>query len=116
MEDMLIELLSSLGYPVYRQGSFTEGDAYPDSFFTFWNNDSPDHSHYDNSDYATDWSFDVNFYSIDPELTYSVLADARALLKQNKWIVPSKGYDVYSDEPTHTGRGMQALYLETPTI
>lgn len=115
MEDKLIELLSSLGYPVYRQGSFTEWEKYPDSFFTFWNTDSPDHSHYDNTDYATDWGFDVNFYSIDPELTYKVLADARILLKQNKWVIPSKGYDVYSDEATHTGRGMSALYLETPT-
>lgn len=113
MEDKLIELLSSLNYPVYRQGSFVDGQPYPESFFTFWNTDSPDHSHYDNADYATDWAFDVNFYSIDPELTYSVLANARILLKQNHWIVPSQGYDVYSDEPTHVGRGMQALFLET---
>lgn len=115
MEDKLIELLSSLGYPVYRQGSFSEGDEYPESFFTFWNTDSPDHAHYDNADYATDWAFDVNFYSTDPEIAYSALSDARILLKQNKWIVPSKGYDVYSDEASHIGRGMVALYLETPT-
>lgn len=115
MEDQLIELLSSLNYPVYRQGSFAEGEPYPESFFTFWNTDSPDHAHYDNTDYATDWAFDVNFYTSreTPELAYSVLAEARILLKQNKWIVPSQGYDVYSDEPTHIGRGMQALYLET---
>lgn len=111
MEDKLIELLSSLGYEVYRQGSFTEDQEYPDHFFTFWNTDSPDHSHYDNENYLTDWAFDVNFYSIEPELTYSVLSEARILLKQNKWIVPSKGYDVASDEPTHSGRGMQAIFL-----
>ena len=112
MEDQLIELLSSLGYEVYRQGSITQGQRYPDHFFTFWNTDSPDHAYYDNTDYKTDWAFDVNFYSVDPELTYSVLSDARVLLKQNHWIVPSKGYDVASDEATHTGRGMQVLYLE----
>lgn len=111
MEDILIELLSSLGYPVYRQGSFDEGDKYPDSFFTFWNTASPDHSHYDNKDYMAEWEFDVNFYSTDPELTYSVLASARNLLKQEKWIIPSRGYDVYSDENTHTARGMQAIFL-----
>lgn len=111
MEDQLIELLQSLGYGVYRQGSFDENQKYPDSFFTFWNTDSPDHAHYDNTDYKADWAFDVNFYSVDPDLTYSVLSDARILLKQNNWIVPSRGYDVYSDEATHTGRGMQALYL-----
>lgn len=113
MEDKLIELLSSLNYPVYRQGSFANGQPYPESFFTFWNTDSPDHSHYDNADYATDWAFDVNFYSTDPEIMYSTIIAARILLKQNNWIIPSKGYDVVSDEPSHVGRGFQALYLDT---
>lgn len=112
MEDALIELLTSLGYDVYRQGSFADGDSYPDSFFTFWQTDSPDHAHYSNKDYGTEWSYSINFYSVDPALTYSVLDSARTLLKQNKWIIPSRGYDVYSDEPTHTGRGLQALYLQ----
>ena len=112
MEDVLIELLSSLGYEVYRQGSFAEGEKYPDNFFTFWQNDSDDHAYYNNSDYGTGWRFNVNFYSVDPAKTYEAIAQARTLLKQNNWIVPSKGYDVYSDEPTHTGRGLQVQYLE----
>ena len=112
MEDNLIEILESFGYPVYRQGSLTEDEAYPDSFFTFWNNDSPDHAHYDGEEYGTDWDFDVNFYSNNPEKTYKVLADARIKLKESKWIVPGKGYDVASDEVTHTGRGMRAFYLQ----
>lgn len=112
MEDKLIEILSTFGYPIYRQGSFADNDEYPNNFFTFWNNDSPDHAHYDNSEYGIVWDFDVNFYSIDPALTYSVLADARIKLKQEKWIIPGKGYDVATDEPTHTGRGIRAYFLE----
>lgn len=112
MEDNLIEILSQFNYPVIRQGSIAEGDKYPDHFFTFWNNNSPDHAYYDNRDYGTAWMFDVNFYSIDPEKTYSVLSEARKKLKENKWIVPGKGYDVLSDEPSHTGRGMEAHFLE----
>lgn len=113
MEDKLIELLESLGYPVYRQGSFTEGQEYPESFFTFWNTGSPDHSHYDNDNYGSEWAYGVYFYSSDPELPYKLISDARILLKQNKWIVPSKGFDVVSDEATHTGRGLEVLFLET---
>ena len=113
MEDKLIELLESLGYPVYRQGSFTEGQQYPESFFTFWNTGSPDHSHYDNDNYGSEWAYGVYFYSSDPELPYKMISDARILLKQNKWIVPSKGFDVASDEATHTGRGLEVLFLET---
>ena len=112
MDENLIALLETFGYPVYRQGSLSDTDIYPDSFFTFWNNDSPDHSHYDNTDYGTEWDFDVNFYSNNPDLTYSVLLEARTLLKENGWVIPEKGHDVMSDEPTHTGRGITALFLE----
>ena len=112
MIDYLIEILETLGYPVRRQGSLTEDEAYPQSFFTFWNNDSYDGSHYDNHAISYVWDFDINFYSVDPELTNTVLQSARALLINNGFIVTGKGYDVASDEPTHIGRGMHALYVE----
>ena len=112
MEDALITLLESFGFPVYRQGSLTEENGYPESFFTFWNNDAPDHSYYDNTDYGTDWNFNVYFYSTDPELVYKTITDARLLLKQNKWVVPTKGFDVRSDLATHTGRGLTIFYLD----
>ena len=112
MEDQLIQLLETFKYPVIRQGSLSEEEAYLDSFFTFWNNDSPDHAHYDNTEYGTTWDFDVNFYSTDPAKTYSILSVARKSLKEKGWIIPGKGYDVASDEITHTGRGMRAYFLE----
>ena len=112
MEDKLIELLETFGYPVFRQGSMADDAEYPDSFFTFWNRDSSDHAHYDNNEYGIEWVFDVNFYSNNPALTYSQLAAARTLLKENGWVVSGKGYDMASDEITHTGRGMTALFLE----
>lgn len=112
MEDKLIEILGSFDYPVYRQGSLSQDEAYPDHFFTFWNNDSSDHSHYDNDDYGTAWDFDVNFYGVDPDVVYFVQQEARNKLKQANWIVPGKGYDVASDEITHIGRGMRVFFLE----
>lgn len=112
MEDKLIQVLQELGYSVMRQGSLTPDDAYPEHFFTFWNNDSSDHAHYDNAEYGTVWNYSINFYSTDPEKTYAALNEARAKLKENGWILPGKGYDVASDEVTHTGRGMDAYFLE----
>lgn len=112
MEDNLIKVLASFGYPVYRQGSMSNDEIYPETFFTFWNNDSLDHSHYDNAEYGTEWDFDVNIYSSNPELTYSVLANARVALKAAGWTIPSKGHDVASDEATHIGRGLNAIYLQ----
>lgn len=112
MEDSLIQILESFKYPVYRQGSMSDEDQYPPTFITFWNYDSPDHSYYDNSDYGTVWSYNIYVYSDDPELTYSVLSAARAELKKAGWIVRGKGFDVTSDEETHTGRGLEIYYMQ----
>lgn len=112
MKTLLIQLLESFGYPVRLQGSIAAEEKYPDSFFTFWNNDSADGAHYDNEAIAYIWSFDINFYSTDPDLVNTALLEAKALLRANKFIIAGKGYDVASDEPTHTGRGINALYIE----
>lgn len=111
MEDNLIEILESFGYPVYRQGSMSADESYPETFLTFWNFDSPDHSHYDNTDYGTEWGFNVYSYSSDPETTYSLLDSVRTALKEAGWIVRGKGFDVASDEETHTGRGLEVYRL-----
>ena len=114
MEDALITILETTKYPVYRQGSREKEEVYPETFITFWNDDTPDHAHYDNADFGTEWFFDVYVYSTDPAKTYSVLNEIRTALKAAGWIVPSKGYDVASDEATHTCRGMEVQYLEVP--
>ena len=113
MEDNLITLLQSFGYPVFRQGSLTENEAYPDTFFTFWNNSEDGVSYYDNDAVIVDYDFSVNVYSTGPDTVYSLLAEARRLLKANGWIIVSRGYDVASDEITHTGRGLEVEYLNT---
>lgn len=112
MKELLIQLLETFGYPVKLQGSIAENEAYPSSFFTFWNNDSYDGNHYDNDAVSYTWSFDINFYSIDPELVNTILLQVRTLLKENGFIISGKGYDAVSDEPTHTGRGITALIIE----
>lgn len=112
MEDLLIQVLETFKYPVYRQGSIGKDEPYPDRFFTFWSNNSTDQSHYDNEPFSYVGRFDVNFYSIDPAETYSVLESARVALKENGFIIDGLGYDVLSDEETHTGRGMEALYQQ----
>lgn len=113
MKEKLNNLLESFGYPVFLQGTLTEADPYPESFFTFWNNASYDGDHYDNDAIYYVWNFDVNFYSTNPALVNAMLLEAKAVLKANGFIISGKGYDVLSDEPTHTGRGMNALIIDT---
>ncbi len=112
MKDLLINTLLTLGYPVKLQGSIEENESYPNSFFTIWENDSYDGNHYDNNAISYIDNFDVNFYSIDPDLVNTQLLEAKKILKKQGFIISGRGYDVPSDEPTHTGRGMNALILE----
>lgn len=109
MEDKLIELLEAFGYPVFRQGSLAEDEPYPNSFFTFWNNETPEGTFYDNSNHSETGYFDVNFYSTDPALVYSKLTDAKETLKRNGFTITDSGHDVASDEQSHTGRGITVL-------
>lgn len=114
MKDKLIKLLEDeFKYPVLLQGSLGPDDAYPPSFFTIWNSATPDHSNYDNTTIDWAWYFDVNFYSTDPALVNTVLWQAAEHLKGNGFILlTGKGYDLMSDEITHTGRGISVAIIE----
>ena len=118
MEDLLISTLEALGYPVMLQGSLLPEESYPDHFFTYWNDSADGSSFYSNTEGAILWAYSLNFYSVDPELVSNVFKDlkdtptAKKLLKSAGFTVSGAGYDVPSDEPTHTGRGISLLYRQ----
>ena len=105
-------LTEAFHLPVYLQGSLSDQEAYPDDFFTYWNNDTNDEAFYDNQESQVIWNFDLNFYSNDPASVNSVLLQAKATLKAVGFIPDGSGHDVLSDKPTHTGRGMTLLYIQ----
>lgn len=115
MRDEITTLLESFGYPVRLQGSFAPSEAYPDNFFTVWNNTSTDWSHYDNAPTGTVWDFTVYFYSNDPSNVITKTGAAIALLRQNGWIISGKGYDAAADDPNFTGRAFEAIFAEIDT-
>ena len=114
VKELLINTLNTnfKDYPVYLQGSISRDEAYPESFFTFWNNSSNDSGFYDNSETECIWDFDLNFYSSDPTLVNTVLLSAKSALKGVGFIPDGNGYDVMSDEATHTGRGINLLFIQ----
>lgn len=116
MEDLLIETLEKLGYPVRLQGSLAADEAYPASFFTYWNDASDGSGFYSNDETAIVWEYSVNFYSAYPRLVNSKLLEAKELLKKEGFIISGAGYSVMSDEPTHTGRGMDVTYRQNCNI
>lgn len=112
MKEELIAILKKLGYPVMLQGSLAADEEYKPAFFTFWNRDTSDGSHYDDEPLTYVWTFDVNFYASNPTLVNTVPLLAIKALKDAGWIIDGRGYDLISDEPTHTGRGFNAQYCE----
>lgn len=112
MEDNLIQLLETFGYPVLRQGSLADNEPYPPIFFTFWNNGEYELKAYDNRTISILFDFDVNVYADDPAKVYELLQQARTLLKSNGYQTPDRGHDLASDVYTHTGRGMNVTYLQ----
>ena len=112
MKQKLISALETLGYPVMLQGSFNPEEIYPDSYITFWCNDTDDNGHFDNEVTAWDWFFSVIFYSNNPTLVNTVPNNIRAVLKSAGFISQGKGNDIPSDEPTHTGWAMEFICTE----
>ncbi len=112
--DKLITALNPLvDSKVYRQGSFSESDKYPNIFITFWENESSDQSHYDNNvTLGYKHSFDVNVYGSDADEVYGTLENVIEVLKNNGFIIDGKGFDVPSDEPNFIGRHIDVLYLD----
>ena len=84
MNEELVNLLSTFGYPVIQQGSMGEDEAYPDSLFTFYNIDTPDDGFYDNNPTRSVWTYYIYFYSNDPLLVNTKLREATDLLRKNK--------------------------------
>lgn len=111
MDRELIAILETFGVPVFRQGSLSNDARYPQTFITFWNNASNDHAHYDNAFYGVEWDYNIFVYSSNINTTYSLLSDVRAALKAAGWIPASHGFDAASDEPSHTGRGIEVVYM-----
>lgn len=113
MKQELIELLETLGYPVFLQGSLNSEKDYPNNFFTFWNYDNPEQSYYDNSPNSCQYGFWIYFYSDNPRLVESESEKARQLLKSNGWSSSSKPTDIKVDKPTHTGAIFAVIKKET---
>lgn len=110
MKQQLISILKTRGFPVRLQGSLSPNEKYPDSFFTYWNFETPEGSFYDNKANSAVWGFWVYFYSNDPETVERETETVQQLFKENGFILQGRGEDVDSGRETHTGR-MLTLYI-----
>lgn len=108
-EDKLIGILEWFGYPVLLQGSLADDEEYPETFFTFWNNETTPETFYDNDFHSDVANFDVNVYSTDPQIVYELLRKAIKALKKEGFEFLDTGHSLVSDVNTHSGRGCNTL-------
>lgn len=108
----LYAILAGFGLPVYLQGSMTDDEPYPTAFYTYYNNETEGARFYDDGERAIVWDFDVNAYADNPDVAQHMLLQARDALRAAGYLCGGAGYDIISDEPTHTGRGINVIYVE----
>lgn len=112
MKEIVVNILKSIGYPVYLQGSLNPSQDYKDSFFTYWNFEAPETKHYDNRPISCSWGFWIYFYSVDPELVVTEPLKAKTELTAAGFAFEGKPMDAASDTSTHTGCMMTCRILE----
>jgi hypothetical protein len=113
MKQKLIDILEKhCPNNVYLQGTMNPEEEYPADFVTFWTPSTDDAAHYDNAVAAVDWNFYVIYYSNDPKQVNQKPFEIAADLKAAGFVQQGKGYDILSDEPTHTGWAMDFVYTE----
>lgn len=112
MKEILLNVLNSLGYPVYLQGSLNADEAYPETFITFWIDGSIDNAHYNDDCVSVDWDLSVILYSNNPTTVNTKPNEIIAAMKASGFIPQGRGNDIPSDDPTHTGWAMDFKYKQ----
>ena len=114
-KDLLISTLNTIQSGVKMQGTYQEGEAYPDTFITVFTIDVPDLQHHDDEVSSWEWNFQVMNYSTNPETVETQAEQIRSALKAVGFIPQGKGKDLLSDEPTHTGWAQDFKFIEHRT-
>lgn len=110
MWETLEKIFDEIGLPYFRQGSFSETDKLPDSFFTFWNVATLDNSYYNNNNIRTIYEWAIYFYTNNANIIYSKMNEFINLAKENGFIIDGNGNDINSNEVNYFGRYVLITY------
>lgn len=105
-------LEEAFSFPVFLQGSMSQEEEYPQSFFTFWNFMS-ENKYYDNIPTGKIYGFWIYFYSDDPETMERVTKEAEQLFRSHGVIIGESWTDTKSDTETHQGEMMEIFIMES---
>lgn len=112
VKELLISILSEFSENVYLHGTIEPNENLPDAFITFNQIDSETTLSFDNEDALTTYTFNVNYYSIDPEAVNTVPQLIRNELKKHEFICNGKGYDLMTQNENYTAWALEFQYIE----
>ncbi len=112
MWDKLQEVFDFLALPYYRQGSLTEDDDIPESYYTFWNTSTTDLSHYDNEPHRIEWTWQVWSFTDNAEDIYGIMDNLINAAVTAGFIAVGKGKDTATVSPAVYGREITLKYIE----
>ena len=101
-----------MGLEYSRQGSYSDESEYPESFFTFWNFETPEDRFYDNHPNCAIWYWNVYYYTKRPETLYSTMDHFMELARAEGFIIEGRARDIASDRPDYPGRMIRLIYIE----
>lgn len=111
MFELLEKIFNDMGVEFFRQGSYGDED-YPNSFFTYWNADTPEGGFYDNEAHKCIYYWYVYFYTNNPTELYTVLDDFIERAKKEGFIVNGRGKDAPVDDKAFLGRYVEVKYIK----
>lgn len=107
----LYEVLEMLGLDVYRQGSMTEDQEYPEAFLTFWEHDC-ETIHYDNRSIKALHYVWIYVYASPKEMQKWQKKVKNVLEKTKNIVIQKEFIDVGSDVQTHIGKMLSICVAE----
>jgi hypothetical protein len=97
---------------VFLQGTINPNVKYPDTFCTFFIQDSDCDAFYDDNPHCVNWSGAVMIYSTNPETIVSILSNVITSMRKNGFIPQGCGNDIPTYVETHTGWAIDFIYKE----
>lgn len=102
----LKDVFELIDVPIYRQGSLTEDEKYPDeTFCTYWMRADDLEGWYDNKPRKREITCDINIYSNDYDVMREKILKIRDDCIESD-IITSDIHDLASDDVNYTGQGV----------
>jgi hypothetical protein len=112
MWSKLQEVLDYLALPYYRQDSLGDDDETPEAYYTFWNRNSSDLSHYDNEPHRFEWLWVIQSFTDDPNDIYDIMENLITAAEDKGFTADGRGKDIATASPTLFGREITLKYIE----